>query len=93
MLASRSEPHRIGKAILQFGKLATPLTLLTLLAAAGAGVWLKGQLGLSEVGVQVVFYGLSALTFPHMLFSVWAKASSDLSVSSPLGFPHQAATP
>jgi beta-carotene 15,15'-dioxygenase len=49
-----------------------PLTIVTLLAAAAGYVWLRSfELSEAESATKIIFWGLAALTFPHMLLTWW----------------------
>jgi Brp/Blh family beta-carotene 15,15'-monooxygenase len=67
--------HRnLGRGIAHFARGATPLTVLTI--AAGAVAWWllhEGAGGRAAV-LQVVFIGLAALTVPHVLLPMLARA-------------------
>jgi beta-carotene 15,15'-dioxygenase len=54
-----------------------PLTILTLIAAAAGYVWLRRfDMAVAESVTKVIFWGLAALTFPHMLLTWWWERSS-----------------
>lgn len=67
-LAAGLEPHHKTKAFRSFLLHSVPLTLATVALAGVGWWWLSHYQAVTQVGIQVVFIGLSALTFPHMAF-------------------------
>jgi beta-carotene 15,15'-dioxygenase len=56
-----------------------PLTILTLIAAAAGYFWLRRfDMAEAESVTKVIFWGLAALTFPHMLLTWWWERSNKL---------------
>jgi beta-carotene 15,15'-dioxygenase len=54
-----------------------PLTVLTLIAATAGYLWLRRfDMAEAESVTKVIFWGLAALTFPHMLLTWWWERSS-----------------
>jgi beta-carotene 15,15'-dioxygenase len=71
-LAERLAPSREWSAIGWVVWRGLPLTIVTLVAAAAGYVWLRGfDLSEAESATKVIFWGLAALTFPHMLLTWW----------------------
>jgi beta-carotene 15,15'-dioxygenase len=71
-LAERLAPSREWSAVGWVILRGLPLTIMTLVAAAAGYVWLRGfDLSETESATKVIFWGLAALTFPHMLLTWW----------------------
>ena len=71
-LAERLAPSREWSAVGWVVLRGLPLTIMTLVAAAVGYVWLRGfDLSEAESATKVIFWGLAALTFPHMLLTWW----------------------
>lgn len=72
VLAERLAPSCDWAAVGWVALRGLPLTVVTL-AGAGAGyAWLRGvDLSEAESATKVIFWGLAALTFPHMLLTWW----------------------
>ena len=71
-LAERLAPSRDWSAVGWVVLRSLPLTIITLAAAAAGYVWLRGfDLSEAESATKVIFWGLAALTFPHMLLTWW----------------------
>jgi beta-carotene 15,15'-dioxygenase len=67
-LAPSREWSAVGWVVLR----GLPLTVVTLVAAAAGYIWLRGfDLSEAESATKVIFWGLAALTFPHMLLTWW----------------------
>ena len=71
-LAERLAPSRNWPAVGWVVLRGLPLTIITLAAAAAGYVWLRGfDLSEAESATKAIFWGLAALTFPHMLLTWW----------------------
>jgi beta-carotene 15,15'-dioxygenase len=71
-LAEHLAPNRDRAAVGWVVLRGLPLTIVTLLAAVAGYVWLRGfALSEAESVTKVIFWGLAALTFPHMLLTWW----------------------
>jgi beta-carotene 15,15'-dioxygenase len=71
-LAEHLAPSREWSAVGWVVWRGLPLTIVTLAGAAAGYVWLRGfDLSEAESATKVIFWGLAALTFPHMLLTWW----------------------
>ncbi len=75
-LAERLAPSRRWAAVSWVAWHGAPAMILTIVASAAAYVWLRHiEIGEAESLTRVVFYGLAALTFPHMLLTwLWDRS-------------------
>jgi beta-carotene 15,15'-dioxygenase len=76
-LAERLAPSREWGAVGWVMLRGLPLTVLTLIAATAGYLWLhRFDMAEAESVTKVIFWGLAALTFPHMLLTWWWERSS-----------------
>lgn len=74
-LAERLAPSQKWAALGWVTLHGLPLTIITLIAGAAAYMWLRHtSLNEAESITRVIFWGLAALTFPHMLLTwLWHR--------------------
>lgn len=78
-LAEGLAPSRDWAAVRWVVVRGLPLTMLTLIGAAAGYFWLRRfNIGEAESVTKVVFWGLAAPTFPHMLLTWWWERSNKL---------------
>jgi hypothetical protein len=76
-LAERLAPPQKWAALGWVGLYGLPLTIITLIASGVGYAWLRhADLKEAEAITRVIFWGLAALTFPHMLLT-WLWDRSD----------------
>lgn len=75
-LAERLAPSRQWIALGWVARHGAPLTLATIVASGAGYAWLRHvNLDEAEAITRVVFWGLAALTFPHMLLTwLWDRS-------------------
>lgn len=54
-----------------------PLTVVTLILAGTAWLFFASHVPIDEILIRMIFWGLSALTVPHMILTAWWHAQSD----------------
>jgi len=70
-------PHDARQAAIWLVKESWPLTVATLLLAAGIGTAMASRFEPDSLFTRLIFQGLAALTVPHMAISFWLQARGE----------------